>query len=322
MNKESYTAASTFPSKLLHQKVIKNGKIIPLHLQLSPTNACNLNCDFCSCSDRDKKKQLSLEQIAKIVDLCEDRGTSAITITGGGEPLMHPQINEIITYGVKRSSSNHYHKPIEIGLVTNGILLDKLNNHNNLTWCRISSDDNRSPTYDKIEQALLINSQTDWAFSHVITKNPNYKIIKELIEFANENNFTHVRLVSDLCDLDNAPNMEKVRGKLNRLGIDDSKVIYQGRKEYTKGVKNCYISLLKPIIAPEGVFPCCGVQYAIHGQPRDMIDELKMGDLKDLPEILDDQKYFCGSKCITCYYSQYNDTLSKLLNKPKHINFV
>ena len=316
MIKEFYTAASTFPAKLLHQEVIKDKKIIPLHLQLSPTNVCNLNCDFCSCSDRDKKKQLSFEQVKYILDVCAERGTRAITITGGGEPLMHPKINEIIEHGTK------FILEIEVGLVTNGILLDKLKHHDNLIWCRISSDDNRTPAYDKIEQALLINPQTDWAVSYVVTKEPNYKIMKELINFANENNFTHVRLVSDLCDLDNTPSMEKVRWKLDRLGIDDSKVIYQGRKEYTKGVKNCYISLLKPIIAPEGVFPCCGVQYAIHGQPRDMIDELKMGELKDLSEILDNQKYFCGSKCTTCYYSQYNDALSKLLNKPKHINFV
>ncbi len=225
MIKEFYTAASTFPAKLLHQEVIKDKKIIPLHLQLSPTNVCNLNCDFCSCSDRDKKKQLSFEQVKYILDVCAERGTRAITITGGGEPLMHPKINEIIEHGTK------FILEIEVGLVTNGILLDKLKHHDNLIWCRISSDDNRTPAYDKIEQALLINPQTDWAVSYVVTKEPNYKIMKELINFANENNFTHVRLVSDLCDLDNTPSMEKVRWKLDRLGIVSGFVIPD--KSYT-----------------------------------------------------------------------------------------
>jgi len=308
--KESFTAASTFPSKLLHQKVVDDGKIIPLHIQICPTNNCNLNCKFCSCGDRDREKQLSIGQIKWILEVCKERGTKAVTITGGGEPLLHPEINEITGYS--------YIKGIEVGLVTNGILLDKLNHHDNLTWCRISSADDRFPTFDSIREAIKKNPKTDWAFSHVITSKPNYEIINEIIDFANKNNFTHVRLVSDLCDLDNAPSMEEVKENIN---VDDKKVIYQGRKDSTRGVKGCYISLLKPVIAPEGIFPCCGAQYAIHGQPRDMIDKLKLGDLKDLPEILDKQKYFDGSVCTTCFYSQYNEALTKLKNMPKHVEF-
>jgi len=315
MNKESYTAASTFPSKLLHQKVVVEGKIIPLHLQICPTNACNLNCDFCSCRDRDKKKHLSLEQVIKILDVCGERGTEAVTITGGGEPLVHPEINEIINYAYDEWL-------MEVGLVTNGILLEKLDYHKNLTWCRISSSDDRIPAFDSIKEAIKINPQTNWAFSHVISRNPNYQIIKSIIDFAESSVFTHIRLVSDLCDLDNVPTMDEVASEIKNSYIDDSKVIYQGRKDSTKGTKNCYISLLKPVIAPEGIFGCCGIQYAIHGQPRDMIDKLKMGDLEDLPEILDKQKYFDGSICDVCYYDQYNKALSKLKDKPKHLKFV
>ena len=315
MNRESYTSASAFPSKILHQKVIRDGKIIPLHIQLSPTNDCNLNCSFCSCADRDKKKQLSLEQIIKIICICAQRGAKAMTITGGGEPLLHPDINKIINYASGIG--------IKSGLVTNGILLNRLDHHEDLIWCRISSADDRVPSFDSIIEAIKINPKTDWAFSHVISRNPNYQTIRNIIYFANEHKFTHVRLVSDLCDLDNVPSMGEVASKIRNSGVEDSKVIYQGRKDSTKGTKNCYISLLKPVIAPEGIFPCCGIQYAIHGQPRDMIDELKMGDLKDLPEILDKQKHFDGSICDICYYNQYNQILSLLKERNiKHANFV
>lgn len=321
MNRESYTSASVFPSKLLHQKVIEDGKIIPMHLQISPTNACNLNCSFCSCGDRDKKKQLSLEQITEVIDVCAERGTKAITWTGGGSPLMHPKINEMLDY----ASS----KGIQSSLVTNGILLNRLYPHNNLTWCRISSSDDRELSkikeeryMNRIKCAQKINPKTDFAFSYVLTKNPNYNLMGKLINFANKNNFTHVRIVSDLCDLDNVQPMDELKMKLKCDKIDDNKVIYQGRKDSTKGTKDCYISLLKPVICPEGIFGCCGIQYAIHGQPRDMIDKLKMGELKDLPKIIDKQKYFDGSVCDTCFYSEYNSALSKLKNRPEHLEFV
>ncbi len=310
---ESYSAASVFPAKLLHQKAIEDGKIIPMHIQISPTNACNLNCSYCSCGDRDKKKNLSLEQIIDVIDVCVERGSKAITWTGGGDPLMHPKINEMIDY----ASS----KGIQSGLVTNGLLLNRLDHHNNLTWCRISSSDDRvfAEYIIPVNYAQKINPKTDFAFSYVVTKKPNYNLITNLINFTNENNFTHIRLVSDLCDLDNVPSIEEIK---KNIYVNDEKVIYQGRKDSTKGTKDCYISLLKPVIAPEGTFPCCGAQYAIHGQPRDMVDKLKMGELKDLPKILDKQKYFDGRVCDVCYYNQYNDALKKLLDKPEHLNFV
>ena len=311
--KYSFTAASTFPAKLLHNEVMKDGKIIPLHIQLIPTNACNLSCSFCSCSDRDKKRKLTLEQITEIFDTSKKYGTKAVTVTGGGDPLMHKQINEIIDYAGKND--------IEVGLVTNGLLLNRLDKHNNLTWCRISSSDDRVPAYDTIENALKINPKTDFAFSHVLTKNPNYNIIKNMITFANDNNFSHVRIVSDLLDLDNV-SMNGLSTIVKSVGIDDSKVIYQGRKDNTKGNKNCYISLLKPVISPEGISPCCGAQYALDGSKNDMIEKMRMGKVEDLETIFKNQKHFDGSICDRCYYSEYNSSLEKIKDVPEHKRFV
>ena len=144
--KEDYTAASTFPSKLLHNKVIKDGKIVPIHLQLIPTNACNQTCSFCSCSDRRKGLELSLEKMKGILNVASQLGTKALTITGGGEPLMHKDLNEMIRYAAERG--------IECGLTTNGKLLDRLEEHKNLTWCRISTSDEQTPAYDKISKAV------------------------------------------------------------------------------------------------------------------------------------------------------------------------
>ncbi|KKL64314.1 hypothetical protein LCGC14_2166230, partial [marine sediment metagenome] len=95
---ESYSAASTFPAKLLHQKVIKDGKIIPIHPQIYITNRCNLNCSFCSCSDRQKTLEMKFDEVKEVIDILEDAGAKAITISGGGEPLLHPEINKIIDY--------------------------------------------------------------------------------------------------------------------------------------------------------------------------------------------------------------------------------
>lgn len=315
MNKSDYTAADSFPVKLISTNFLTPNKdILPIHIQLIPTNKCNLDCKFCSCADRNKNIELSYEDIVKIMEICYAYGTQAVTITGGGEPLMHLGINDIIKYAKNLDF-------IEVGLVTNGILLDRLEYHSNLKWCRISSSDDRKHNFDKIKTAINLNNNTDWAFSHVVTSEPNFELIKKIINFANVSNFTHVRLVSDLGNLNNISDMIDIELKLKHDRIDDSKVIYQGRKNSIKGSKNCYISILKPTISPEGIFPCCGAQYAINGQKKDYINEMKMGKISDLSDIISNQKFFDGSKCDVCFYSQYNETL-KIALETKHNFFV
>jgi len=309
---ESFTSASTFPTKMLHTQILNNkGNIIPYHIQLSPTNKCNLNCSFCSCNDVDRKKELTYNQIVNILDISANYGTKAVTITGGGEPLLHPQIDNIIKYTDK--------KGIECGLVTNGTMFENLDQHNNLTWGRISCSDDRKHDVDILEYGIKKNPNTDWSFSYVVTSNPNYSNINTLLGFANKWYFSHMRLVSDLFDLENVPDMNEIKKNIH---LDDSKIVYQGRKDSTLGTKDCFISLLKPVISPEGIFPCCGAQYAIHGQERKLINRLKMGNIEDLEIILQKQVPFDGSICDVCYYSQYNNAIKKKLNKPKHINFI
>jgi MoaA/NifB/PqqE/SkfB family radical SAM enzyme len=61
-------------------------------------------------------KPVPLEEMKKRLDILADMGTSIITISGG-EPLMHPQLEEIIRHIRKRG--------MIAGMITNGFLLSK-----------------------------------------------------------------------------------------------------------------------------------------------------------------------------------------------------
>ena len=77
--------------------------------------------------------ELKWEDFISITAKLKSKGLKAVTITGGGEPLLYPMINEMIECLSIRN--------ISTGLVTNGILLSsklKHKNFNKLTWCRIS----------------------------------------------------------------------------------------------------------------------------------------------------------------------------------------
>ncbi len=86
----------------------------PSQAQIEITNRCNLTCKMCP---RDYfnllKEDMPLETFKKIVDRIEN--ITLLTLTGWGEPLVHPHIFEMITYCKERS-----HK---VKLTTNGTLL-------------------------------------------------------------------------------------------------------------------------------------------------------------------------------------------------------
>lgn len=321
--KLSYSAANTFPVKLLQYKGVPDihGKIPPVHIQLNPTNICNLNCDFCSCSKRDKSIEWDFDEAVKTMTHASLLGCRVVTITGGGEPLLYSKINELILL-------LHDDLNIQIGLVTNGTQFSKIRMETleKITWCRISHSDNRSfGSQYKAELSLQVAlaSSVDWSFSYVLSNNPNYNRICDIVKYANRKGFTHVRIVSDLLDTENIPSMELVKAMLKNRVISDNLVIYQGRKEFTSGRKKCLISLLKPIIgADRKLYPCCGSQYSMDPPSGDYDSSMCMGLATEMYNIYQEQKHFDGSQCVRCYYDNYNSLLEQMIIPLEHKEFV
>lgn len=68
----------------------------PLSVHLYITNECNLNCKRCHYrSASEIKKELSFHQVKHYFEEWKQYGLVSIAI-GGGEPLLHPEINEIV----------------------------------------------------------------------------------------------------------------------------------------------------------------------------------------------------------------------------------
>lgn len=316
MKKSSYSSADVdIPVKLLHdiefmKEITERRHVLLRHLQLSLTNKCTLNCEFCSCSDADREIELDPKRASAILEDAKEVGCKAITITGGGEPLLYRKINGII--------NECRLLDISVGLVTNGTVMKRL--QRGVKWCRISFDPDRS--FDRkftrdIERAIETFHHTEWAFSFVLHK--KLGDLKKLVEFANAMDFTHVRIVSDILN-PNELMMTQARHALE--GIDE-RVIYQSRTKPTRGIKRCLISLLKPVIGTDGnVYPCCGVQYAIRNSRNDFIKEMSMGRAEDIVKINSHQDYFDGSVCDVCYYQGYNNLLSLLMEDLKHKEWV
>lgn len=319
----SFTAAESIPIKVVLdedvQRAARAGKIIPIHLQWNPTNKCNLHCQFCSCEERNRNLEMAWEDAVRIIAEARTLGTKAVTITGGGEPMCYPRIADLVDLFVESG--------IKVGLVTNGIKLGEMptDSLRRLTWCRISNADERNFTSQyarHLDSVVSRAENVDWAFSHVVGQKPNLASVKALVEFANWHSFTHVRVVGDILQPDQA-DVALVSGTFKKLGVDDSRVIYQTRQQYVAG-GSCYICYLKPVISPDcKVYACCGVQYALATPSRDLPEELCLGDAHDLAGIVERSgQPFDGSLCVKCYYQSYNQLLAAMMGTITHKEFV
>jgi hopanoid biosynthesis associated radical SAM protein HpnH len=102
--------------KYLVSQKLKGRKRFPLVLMLEPLFRCNLACPGCGKIQHPKeilKQNLSPEDCFAAVEEC---GAPVVSIPGG-EPLLHPQIDEIVKGLVERRKF--------VYLCTNGILLEK-----------------------------------------------------------------------------------------------------------------------------------------------------------------------------------------------------
>src|SRR6201984_3748580 len=68
----------------------------PILVHIIPNRRCNLACTYCNEFD-DFSKPVPLEEMKNRLDILAGMGTSIITISGG-EPLMHPEIDDIIRH--------------------------------------------------------------------------------------------------------------------------------------------------------------------------------------------------------------------------------
>jgi MoaA/NifB/PqqE/SkfB family radical SAM enzyme len=133
----------------------------PILVHVIPNRRCNLACTYCNEFD-DFSMPVSLEEMKNRLDILAGMGTSIITISGG-EPLMHPEIDEIIRH-IRRSG-------MIAGMITNGFLLDKKTidklNAAGLEHLQISID-NAVPDEVSLKSLKTLDTRLEWLAQYAV----------------------------------------------------------------------------------------------------------------------------------------------------------
>lgn len=113
----------------------------PFIVLFNITERCNLRCYYCFGRYYSDTKELSLDQITKVLSELYDLGARRLGL-GGGEPLLHKNIDDLIKFAIKLG--------FDVGVNSNGILvpnhLSSLSLVNNLS---ISLDGSSPEVHDR-----------------------------------------------------------------------------------------------------------------------------------------------------------------------------
>ena len=128
----------------------KAKKVYPIYIEVSPMGACNHRCTFCAV-DYIGYKTVQLDHAIMLERFYEmgELGVKSIMFAGEGEPLLHKQINEMVTSA--RGAR------LDVAFTTNGVLLDKLNLEG-VSWVKVSLNAGTAKTYAAVHQT----KEKDW----------------------------------------------------------------------------------------------------------------------------------------------------------------
>jgi MoaA/NifB/PqqE/SkfB family radical SAM enzyme len=89
----------------------------PVHAELDLTDRCNVACYFCNQQDLRTKEQIPIQKTTELIDELASTGLRSVRLSGGGDPLFHREINDVLAHLAKRGI-------VVDNLTTNGVALN------------------------------------------------------------------------------------------------------------------------------------------------------------------------------------------------------
>ncbi len=317
----------------------------PISVDLGVSNFCNQNCVWCYYRNylAGARVMLDKERLFKLIDELAGLGIKGINFSGGGEPLTHPSLVELMEYA--------HSKDVDVGMITNGVLLneDKIKQLAQIAkFIRISLSSSTALSYAKFHKTpeasfaklmdnlrllgkygcdtetltgvlFLLETGTKGELLDTVklVKKSGLKFI-EIRSIKNTPVFTPGALPDQLNDLTQ---------KAMEIGSDDFKVIvrnelFRAGEDFGKSYKTCHIHEFVTSISAEGdVYLCCEFEgrkeYAFGNINKDSFADIWASDQR---------KAVVGglnlNKCFACCKGDGVNILFDTVDRAEHSNFI
>lgn len=302
------------PAKMLKHsdriKEIQSGIFRPISLQFAITDVCNLGCEFC-CNANREGNELTFEEVRDILTVFKRMGALSVEFTGG-EPTLHPQINEILRFAHLLGYS--------VGMKTNGVeFISKISPDviPYMTWVRVSLN---SLDYVSSIDLTGVSDKTTLGLSYVMQIDSPTTIFPVLKEYKERYQAEYIRVIPDntLSDVQ----LEELYLRAGKDKIFDDPHCFWQIKDYSIP-KYCWMMWLKPFINTDrNIYFCCATQMFEHK----FIPKYKLCSTnpEDISNTWKKARRFDGSICKggICYFKQHNDLIEFITEDIQHRDFI
>ena len=336
------------PFKIIHHDMDRK---YPIHIEIDPTAFCNHDCIRCSYTqDIDGERgqtiyqqghKLALDRFLSFVDECKAVGLKAITFSGGGEPLSHPEIDQMMEKTIESQ--------IEFGVITN---LSVKINHDILkyaVWVRVSLDAATTdmhthlhrpagdrPDFDRVLENITqmrdASPSLDIGVNFIIQPE-NYHQIYEAAMLVKHLKASYIRFVPAIAStpIDYFPFWPEIQAQQQAASklADASFTVYTQKERFIaleKKPKNysfCYKQKIHPLLGADGIiYPCCQLKY----YPQHALGNIYEHSFTQIWDGEQRNAWLAGldvQKCPACWFDQTNEFIEYMLSEtPPHVNFV
>ncbi len=339
-------------------EAIRNGEQpAPVYIRLKPTNLCNHHCAYCTYGsgstdrktenrdDIDHHSMIPWEKLREIIEDMGEIGVKAVTLSGGGEPLIYPHILDALQL--------FREKGIELSLISNGELLagEIAEELYQAKWVRISFDSPNEEEYctlrnlqpqsfrrviknleefsrNKCEDCVLgINFVVGKANSHRV-----YEAAKLLKELGADN-------VKFAALIDNSPGyhreikdsvLDQIRRAKEELESSDFRIFNNYENDWMDKnfsevpLPHCYTCRLVTVIAADQRVYLCHTRAYDSGA---VVGDLSKSSLKELWFSEETKRKLAdlnpSRECRNfCVYEDRNRLIQSYFDTNQHINFI
>jgi cyclic pyranopterin phosphate synthase len=199
--------------------------VAPIYVEISPTNTCNQNCIFCGLDFAKGYTKLDTRILKKAIAGMSQSGIKSIMYAGEGEPLLHPDIADIVQH------TNQ--KGIDVAIATNGSVtaVDWESLNKNCKFIRFSFNAGTPSKYKEIHQ-------TSKVMFGVVVQNIIHAIqLRTTSKYATQLTMQYVALQENISDLHSFLHL------CTEIGIDLAIIKPHSRHPQSLSQKECYYSM-------------------------------------------------------------------------------
>ncbi len=290
----------------------EGGPCVPVTFFVSPTNRCQLRCPQCLYGGKDNALELDTDALARFVECTATMGVKAWELTGGGEPLLYPSINDLLRRLAELG--------IAVGLMTNGLALDRLDHPEDLRWIRVSlhgmNQDEKWLAGNIHAVRGTVKTTCCW-----LATEANLPQLGNVWRLARDHGWT-VKIEVDwfLADRQKARQLYwSIDGLLDgRWGCYPNVFLDPQVPEYNRRPGPCYMHLVKPFLYSDGwVYSCpCAV-----GPNRDVAEEFRVCRMEDVTAYYLAPPKSVERTCQVCKYQAMNAAAEAILEPLEDLEF-